>query len=866
MNKENLLHNALILDRLDWRAYLDKYADLRRNGVLTEEQAKVHWQKYGWKEDRIFFIKDQTSIQFPQVLPGEIWGIAAYFNPAGYRNKLTNYRLFRKSSMQQGLKLLVVELAFGNRAFELDRQDAEQLIQIRGTDQHMMWQKEALLNIALKNLPAVCDKVVWIDTDILFQNDEWVNETAKLLETYKVVQPYETAVRMPKGETDFIRYSDTDAIEYGTADERKMISYAHYWSNFKSYGAAFRFYQTGYVWAARREILDKNLFYDRAILDGGDRILCCSFYNRPINLSEHLMHEPLIKDSTGWAQQIYQDVLGSVHFTKGAVFHLWHGSLIDRLYDSRQQILISSGFDVRRDIRKNEQGIWQWVTNDHKLKRAVSDYFLLRNEENSWGHLVMNSVIKGVEYCYKRIAAMIDPYDWNDYLERYKDLALVDITRDSQAKSDWYRYGRDEGRVVYQKTDVFVDDQVSTVVRTPVRYAGVIDADRVSKIFDWERYVLSSPDLMKSGINTKKAALQHWLTYGRQEGRGLFVKKSSIPIFPKKLNGEFWAITVLFNPAGYHNKLDNYRLFRDSLKKQGLKLLTVELVFDQQDFQLAEADAEKLIQLRGNAQHMMWQKEALLNIALSHLPDGCDKVAWLDADIIFQDSGWGNETAALLEQYKVVQPYTHAVRLMPGVRELSKFADPSFLKFGKEENHKMVSYAYYWNNHHQYHPRFDSYHPGFAWAARKEDLMKIGFFDQGIIGSGDTYMSLGFNLLDYQISNSFLLNYLIRSMTPSMAEDFQQWLRKADECIQGSMYYGSGTVLHLWHGALTDRRYSLRRDILLKADFDTHQDMIKNGDGIWEWSTAKTGLKDSVADYFRSRQESGAFLFNWMRK
>lgn len=39
----------------DWKYYLDKYSDLRQNGVHTEQQALNHWYKYGKNEGRIPF-------------------------------------------------------------------------------------------------------------------------------------------------------------------------------------------------------------------------------------------------------------------------------------------------------------------------------------------------------------------------------------------------------------------------------------------------------------------------------------------------------------------------------------------------------------------------------------------------------------------------------------------------------------------------------------------------------------------------------------------------------------------------------------------------------------------------------------------
>ena len=41
------------MDSFDWQYYLDKYPDLRANGVKTEQQAITHWKTYGEKEGRV---------------------------------------------------------------------------------------------------------------------------------------------------------------------------------------------------------------------------------------------------------------------------------------------------------------------------------------------------------------------------------------------------------------------------------------------------------------------------------------------------------------------------------------------------------------------------------------------------------------------------------------------------------------------------------------------------------------------------------------------------------------------------------------------------------------------------------------------
>ena len=57
-----------------------------------------------------------------------------------------------------------------------------------------------------------------------------------------------------------------------------------------------------------------------------------------------------------------------------------------------------------------------------------------------------------------------------------------------------------------------------------------------------------------------------------------------------------------------------------------------------------EPDETELIQLRGHS--IMWQKERLLNFGLQKLmADGFDYLCYLDADVLFDDSGWADRVA-----------------------------------------------------------------------------------------------------------------------------------------------------------------------------------------------------------------------------
>ena len=49
----------------------------------------------------------------------DLWIVTAYFNPAGYRTRRANHDLFAQRIVESGLRLLTVECALGEAAFEL---------------------------------------------------------------------------------------------------------------------------------------------------------------------------------------------------------------------------------------------------------------------------------------------------------------------------------------------------------------------------------------------------------------------------------------------------------------------------------------------------------------------------------------------------------------------------------------------------------------------------------------------------------------------------------------------------------------------------------------------------------------------------
>ena len=299
------------------------------------------------------------------------------------------------------------------------------------------------------------------------------------------------------------------------------------------------------------------------------------------------------------------------------------------------------------------------------------------------------------------------------------------------------------------------------------------------------------------------------------------------------------AVTCLFNPSGYRTKTENYAVFCAGLAAQGVPLLTVECAFGDDPFALPSTD--KVIQIR--SRDVMWQKERLLNFAVAALPDACNKVAWLDADILFAKDGWAEETSRRLDQFAVVQPFTRVVRLPRG--------HPRHLGVG--DRWRSVGHVYARRPNLLLGGDFEAHgHSGFAWAARRDWVAAHGLYDACVAGSGDHMMAHAF-AGDW---SSRCIDRILGSVPGNAHREwFEAWCRRVYPHIRAGIGVTSGEIHHLWHGEMASRRYVLRNRELADFGFDPFADLRVGPGGAWEWTASGARMRDWAVEYFRQRAE-----------
>lgn len=315
-----------------------------------------------------------------------------------------------------------------------------------------------------------------------------------------------------------------------------------------------------------------------------------------------------------------------------------------------------------------------------------------------------------------------------------------------------------------------------------------------------------------------------------------------IPDAPPATIKDLCVITSYFNPQGYRRPRQNYHRFAAAIAAAGLDLWTVELAFDDDDFELPEAS----LQLRGTRQaNLMFQKERLLNRLIELLPADYDAIAWIDADVLFLNPNWPAEASAELGRRQVVQLFDDSYHLLPGGR-LEKI---------------RPSTAWHWQ-HQPDDPnfgQFDLHHPGFAWAARADWLRTHGLHDSMISGQGDCLMSMAFSSLSSVLKPQLSQPGVLRLLNNPWRARFEDWALPAGRAVGGSIGHVRGALLHLYHGSFANRRYRERWRYLVENGFNPGEHLEIDSNGLWAWTDAARAQKpkmiEAVARNFAIRKE-----------
>lgn len=309
-----------------------------------------------------------------------------------------------------------------------------------------------------------------------------------------------------------------------------------------------------------------------------------------------------------------------------------------------------------------------------------------------------------------------------------------------------------------------------------------------------------------------------------------------LPIMSEPLH----VIAVISNPVMFASRERLCHQFvAKMLATKGVELWVAELAFGERPFAVTKAHNTRHIQVRGTDE--VWHKENLINLAMQRLPQDAKYIAWVDADIEFVDPNWALETVHALQHYRILQPFGDCIDLGPRgeVVQLHKSFGGQFIA-GAPSGGAYGQSSTFW-------------HPGYAWAARRETLDKLGgLIDWAILGSADHHMALA---MIGQAEKS-----LPGGIHPNYRKALLQWQERAKTAVNMDIGHLPGTILHNWHGRKRDRKYVERWSTLIRHEYDPEVDIVRDTRGVVHLAGNKHHLRNDLRIYFRSRNEDSIDL------
>jgi hypothetical protein len=310
------------------------------------------------------------------------------------------------------------------------------------------------------------------------------------------------------------------------------------------------------------------------------------------------------------------------------------------------------------------------------------------------------------------------------------------------------------------------------------------------------------------------------------------------------MTDDFWAITTFFNPMQWRRRLANFRRFRHHLR---IPLVAVELGYDGR-FELNAGDADILIQLPSH--DVMWQKERLFNVGLSHVPPEVNSVACLDSDVIFERPDVWRAARRALDRSPITQLYSHVFYSEPN--------EP--LDFDSLKQARSPAPGFAWLRQ-QGHTPLELCNPswidpsgappvtyGIGWAFRRDLFAKRGFYDAWIVGGGTRVHFFAAHGHHLEAAQAFQFH-------SAMHEHYRNWVEGFHADVRGQWDCVPGAAVHLWHGDMALRKHRQRYGEFAQFQFDPATDLALDPHGAWRWNSPKPEMHDYIRDYIAGRQE-----------
>jgi hypothetical protein len=337
--------------------------------------------------------------------------IIPYFNFYDVRERFLNLVIFLKSfelyaNNFSKCKIIIVEGIYedsiGNTLYSdlLKTQDNKfknflnnkNCIYIKYTIPQKIWVKENLINLVIKDhLPKNWEYFCWLDGDILFDNDNWINDSIRLLKEFDVIQTFSHTLGTFRYSLPRFEFSSQKAPMRSEDQVCKSGSYS-FIRRYKDVNNKFISLITGsghpgYGWGMNRSFYNKiGKLWDSNIVGGGDRLMSNCIVQV---LEEKKNNETYSYSGAELLNRIYskkyaQEILNyyskfkncKYSYLNSGILHMYHSNPINRKYRERHEILKKFNYDPTF-LKYNRDGII-YLEKNSELQQEIEEYLTQR--------------------------------------------------------------------------------------------------------------------------------------------------------------------------------------------------------------------------------------------------------------------------------------------------------------------------------------------------------------------------------------------------------------------------------------------------------------------------------------------------------
>ena len=272
------------------------------------------------------------------------------FNPAQSKKLIKNYYEMIQQFDKYKLPFFTLELVYGDKKPEIP-----EAYHIPGKS--VLFHKENLCRILETLIPSKFTKLVFLDADVLFDDQDWYWKLSKALDSYDAVQPFETCYWLDPEKKIMLERESVLKMSSKLWDSK---------------------YHPGFAWGFRRSWYKKVGFFDYAVTGSGDTLSAIKWLDKNVSPKFQSLPVPLLQKYNTFCPPEDKPLIS---YLPGIIRHLYHGSKENRQYTERHKIL-----NIQQDIMNllfvNSRGLLEWNSENQHLSEKLQKYFISRNDDD----------------------------------------------------------------------------------------------------------------------------------------------------------------------------------------------------------------------------------------------------------------------------------------------------------------------------------------------------------------------------------------------------------------------------------------------------------------------------------------------------